>query len=53
MGMLETAELEAVIEEATVDACSDDEQLTGRFTLLEEYLGLPFATAVLGGEVGT
>ncbi|MFJ1973965.1 hypothetical protein ACIO93_35595 [Streptomyces sp. NPDC087903] len=51
MGVLETAELEAMIEEATVDAYNDDEQLTGLFTMLEEHLGLPFTTAVLGGEV--
>ncbi|MDQ0933976.1 calcium-binding protein [Streptomyces turgidiscabies] len=51
MGMLDTAELEAMIEEATVDAYNDDEQLTGLFTMLEEHLGLPFTTAVLGVEV--
>ncbi|WP_405881157.1 calcium-binding protein [Streptomyces sp. NBC_01136] len=51
MGVLDTAELEAMIEEATVDAYNEDEQLTGLFTMLEEYLGLPFTTAVLGVEV--
>ncbi|MET8179969.1 hypothetical protein [Streptomyces sp. NPDC005336] len=51
MGVLDTAELEAMIEEATVDAYNDDEQLTGLFTMLEEHLGLPFTTALLGGEV--
>ncbi|MGW1001276.1 hypothetical protein [Streptomyces sp. NPDC002520] len=51
MGALDTAELEAMVEEATVDAYNDDEQLTGLFTMLEEHLGLPFTTAVLGGEV--
>ncbi|GGW40998.1 hypothetical protein [Streptomyces xantholiticus] len=51
MGVLDTAELEAMIEEATVDAYTEDEQLTGLFTMLEEYLGLPFTTAVLGVEV--
>ncbi|MEU0088483.1 hypothetical protein [Streptomyces sp. NPDC006274] len=51
MGGLDTAELEAMIEEATVDAYNDDEQLTGLFTMLEEHLGLPFTTAVLGVEV--
>lgn len=45
-----TAELEAMIEEATVDAYNEDEQLTGLFTMLEEYLVLPFTTAVLGVE---
>ena len=51
MGVWDTAELEAMIEEATVDAYNDDEQLTGLFTMLEEHLGLPFTTAVLGVEV--
>jgi len=51
MGGLDTAELEALIEEATVDAYNDDEQLTGLFTMLEEHLGLPFTTTVLGVEV--
>ncbi|MFJ9032989.1 hypothetical protein ACIRQP_31565 [Streptomyces sp. NPDC102274] len=51
MGTTSTAELEAMIEEATVDAYSEDEQLAGLFTLLEEHLALPFTTAVLGVEV--
>lgn len=51
MGTLGKAELKAMIEEATVDAYNEDEQLTGLFTMLEEYLGLPFTTAVLGVEV--
>jgi hypothetical protein len=51
MGTLGRTELEAVIEEATVDAYGEDEQLTGLFTLLEEHLALPFTTALLGVEV--
>ncbi|GAB2831178.1 hypothetical protein GCM10027073_69460 [Streptomyces chlorus] len=51
MGTLSRAELEAMIEEATIDAYNEDEQLTGLFTILEEYLDLPFTTAVLGVEV--
>jgi hypothetical protein len=51
MGTLGKAELEAMIEEATVDAYNDDEQLTGLFTALEEHLVVPFTTAVLGVEV--
>ncbi|MET7457793.1 hypothetical protein ABZT03_39280 [Streptomyces sp. NPDC005574] len=51
MGVLQAAELEAMIEEATVDAYNDDEQVTGLFTMLEEYLALPFTTAVVGVEV--
>ena len=45
------AALEAIIEEATVDAYSDDEQLTGLFTMIEEHLVVPFTTTVLGVEV--
>ncbi|TDC84664.1 hypothetical protein E1193_04895 [Micromonospora sp. KC606] len=45
------AALEAMIEEATVDAYGDDEQLTGLFTMLEEHLAVPFTTTVLGVEV--
>jgi hypothetical protein len=51
MGALGRAELEAMIEEAAVDAYNEDEQLTGLFTMIEEYLDLPFTTAVLGVEV--
>ncbi|NYT95278.1 hypothetical protein [Salinispora sp. H7-4] len=43
--------LEAMIEEATLDAYGDDEQLTGLFTLIEEHLAVPFTTTVLGVEV--
>jgi hypothetical protein len=45
------AALEAMIEEATVDAYNDDEQLTGLFTMIEEHLVVPFTTIVLGVEV--
>ncbi|MEU0160073.1 hypothetical protein ABZ154_14845 [Streptomyces sp. NPDC006261] len=51
MSALGRAELEALIEEATVDAYGEDEQLTGLFTMLEEHLDVPFATVVLGVEV--
>ncbi|MFE9258486.1 hypothetical protein [Streptomyces sp. NPDC006879] len=51
MGMLDRAELEAMIDEATVDAYGEDEQRTGLFTMLEEHLALPFTTTVLGVEV--
>jgi hypothetical protein len=46
-----TAALEAMIEEATVDAYNDDEQLTSLYTMLEEHLAVPFTTTVLGVEV--
>ncbi|MDF9811561.1 calcium-binding protein [Streptomyces sp. SPB162] len=51
MGALSEAELEAMIDEATVDAYNEDEQLTGLLTLLQENLMLPFTTTVLGAEV--
>ncbi|MEU0387139.1 hypothetical protein [Streptomyces chartreusis] len=37
-----------MIEEATVDAYGQDEQLTGFFTMIEESLAVPFTTTVLG-----
>lgn len=40
-----------MIEDATVDAYNDDEQLTGLFTMVEEHLAVPFTTTVLGVEV--
>ncbi|MFU8873284.1 hypothetical protein [Micromonospora sp. SL4-19] len=51
MASKRNAALEAMIEEATVDAYNDDEQLTGLFTMLEEHLAVPFTTTVLGMEV--
>ncbi len=40
--------LDAMIEEAIVDAYNDEEQITGLFTMLEEHLALPFDTEMLG-----
>lgn len=40
-----------MIDEATVDAYNEDEQLTGLFTMLQENLAVPFDTTVLGVEV--
>jgi hypothetical protein len=37
-----------MIERATVDAYGDSEQITGWFTMIEEYLAVPFETRVLG-----
>lgn len=51
MASKRNAALEAMIEEATVDAYGDDEQLTGLFTMVEEHLAVPFTTTVLGVEV--
>ena len=40
--------LDALIDEAIVDAYGDEEQRTGFFTMLEENLRVPFKTEVLG-----
>jgi hypothetical protein len=45
------ARLDALIEEATVDAYGESEQTSGFYTMLEEYLAVPFRTKVLGVEV--
>ena len=37
-----------MIEQATVDAYGDSEQITGWFTMIEEYLAVPFETKVFG-----
>ena len=46
-----TAHLDKLIEEATVDCYNDSEEITGIFTMLEENLTVPFATKLLGLEV--
>ncbi|SNT56686.1 Calcium binding [Asanoa hainanensis] len=51
MAAKRVAALEAMIEEATVDAYNDDEQLTGLYTMIEENLAVPFSTTILGVEV--
>jgi hypothetical protein len=51
MASKRNAALEAMIEEATVDAYGDEEQLTGFYTMIEEHLAVPFTTTVLGVEV--
>ncbi len=45
------AELDALIEEATVDAYDESEQMMGFHTMLAENLAMPFKTDVLGVEV--
>jgi hypothetical protein len=51
MASKRNATFEAMIEEATVDAYNDDEQLTGLFTMIEEHLAVPFTTTVLGVKI--
>jgi hypothetical protein len=48
---LSKARLEALIEEALVDAYGDEEQTGGFFTMIEEHLALPFSVSILGVEV--
>jgi hypothetical protein len=48
---LSKAELNAMIEEATVDCNDEEEALTGFATLVEENLEVPFETTVLGVTV--
>jgi hypothetical protein len=48
---LGTRQLEALIEEAIIDAYGESEQRVGFLTMLEEYLAIPFATEILGTVV--
>lgn len=48
---LSKARLAAMIEEATVDAYGESEQTTGWLTMIDENLGVPFGTTVLGVPV--
>lgn len=43
--------LDALIDEAIVDAYNESEQRVGFFTMLEDNLALPFETEVLGVRV--
>jgi hypothetical protein len=42
--------MEALIEEAVVDAYGDDEQKVGLLTMMQEHLALPFSVSILGIE---
>jgi len=48
---LSKARLKELIEQAIVDAYGEEEQVGGFFTMLEEYLALPFRVKVLGVDV--
>lgn len=43
--------LDTLIEEAITDAYNESEQTGGFFAMIEENLGLPFVTQLLGQEV--
>jgi len=45
------AELDALVEQATVDAYDEYEQFAGFHAVIEEHLAVPFRTTVLGVEV--
>ncbi len=57
MSKLQTAEvatpaqLDELIEEATVDCYDEQEQASGFFAVIEDNLALPFTTRILGVEV--
>jgi len=48
---ISAATLERLIEEATVDAYSESEQVTGFLTAIQDNLARPFVSRVLGVEV--
>ncbi|MGD0942569.1 MAG: hypothetical protein ABR905_23000 [Terracidiphilus sp.] len=48
--VLSKAKLEALIEEAVIDAYGEDEQKVGLLTMIQEHLSLPFSVIILGVE---
>jgi hypothetical protein len=49
---LSKARLKELIEEAVVDAYTEEEQIVGFLTMIEEHLALPFSVKILGVEAG-
>ena len=45
------ARLRKLIEQATVDCYNDSEAASGFLTMIDDHLGMPFSTTVLGVEV--
>jgi hypothetical protein len=45
------AELHELVADATVDCHDEEEQASGLYNMLEEYLAVPFRTRVLGVDV--
>jgi hypothetical protein len=45
-----SAQLDELIEEATVDCYDEEEQASGFFAVIEDNLALPFTTRILGAE---
>ncbi len=48
---LDEVELDALVEQAVVDAYGEDEQLTAFHAVIEDNLAVPFQTTVLGVDV--
>jgi hypothetical protein len=48
---LSKSQLEALIEEAIIDAYNEAEQAAGFFTMMEDNLRLPFETEMMGFKV--
>ena len=44
------AKLEELIEEAVVDAYTEEEQVGGFLTMIQEHLALPFSVSILGAD---
>lgn len=51
MGTLSRRDLDALVEEATVDTYDEHEEVSALFAAVEENLAVPFSTVVLGVEV--
>jgi hypothetical protein len=51
MDTMSRAQLDALVEEATVDSNGEDEQVMGLYTMIADNLATPFQTKVLGVEV--
>lgn len=51
MSTRSAAELDGLIEEATVDTYDEIEAVNGFLAVVDEHLAVPFATTVLGVEV--
>jgi hypothetical protein len=49
--VLSQAQLDALVEEATVDSNGEDEQVMGLYTMIADNLATPFQTVVLGVKV--
>jgi hypothetical protein len=49
---LSRAKLTQLIEEAVVDAYTEEEQAAGFLTMIEEHLALPFPVKILGVDAG-